>query len=142
MKRGRMAGVRVLAVACLLAGTVALVLELAGVRDWRAQAGAAVAVAVATVLGNLLQEWITGALNRQAKLDEDRTGRIFMSLARFPWAEVIEREDGFSVSIRDLRFFTADARRRSFVVDVELDKDLHVRSQSFTFSAPEGNDER
>jgi inner membrane protein len=72
---------------------------------------------------------LTAALNT-------RTARIFMDFARFPWAEVGESDDGFMVSIRDLRFFGGLTRRRSFVVDVELDKNLQVRSESFSFSAP------
>lgn len=66
-----------------------------------------------------------------------RTARIFADFARFPWSEVMEREDGYTVDILDLRFFNAYAGRRSFVVEVELDKDLRERSESFSFSAPE-----
>lgn len=66
-----------------------------------------------------------------------RTGRIFSDFARFPWTEVDEGDDGFSVSVRDLRFFGSLSRRRSFVMNVELDKNLHVRSESFSFSSPE-----
>ncbi len=65
-----------------------------------------------------------------------RTGRIFMDFARFPWGEVEASEDGFLVSLRDLRFYRGMARSRGFVVDVELDKDLRVRSESFSFNAP------
>ena len=65
-----------------------------------------------------------------------RTGRIFMDFARFPWGEVEAIEDGFLVSLRDLRFYRGMARSRGFVVDVDLDKDLRVRSESFSFNAP------
>jgi inner membrane protein len=65
-----------------------------------------------------------------------RTARIFSDFARFPWSEVMEREDGYTVNILDLRYFNAFAGRRSFVVEVELDKDLRERSESFSFSAP------
>ena len=66
-----------------------------------------------------------------------RTAHIFADFARFPWSEVLEREDGYTVNILDLRFFNAFAGRRSFVVEVELDKDLRERFESFSFSAPE-----
>jgi inner membrane protein len=65
-----------------------------------------------------------------------RTGRIFMDFARFPWAQVEETDQGFNVTIRDLRFIGSLARGRGFVVDVALDKTLRPRFESFSFSAP------
>jgi inner membrane protein len=66
-----------------------------------------------------------------------RTARIFMDFARFPWAQVEESDQGFKVGIRDLRFISGLGRGRGFVVDVELDKALRPRFESFSFSAPE-----
>jgi len=40
------------------------------------------------------------------------------------------------VTLRDLRFLSSATSRRGFVVDINLDKNLHVRSESFSFSAP------
>jgi inner membrane protein len=65
-----------------------------------------------------------------------RTGRIFLDFARFPWEQAIETENGFHVSIHDLRFFDRLDGRVGFVADVELDKNLRVLSESFSFSAP------
>ena len=65
-----------------------------------------------------------------------RTGRIFMDIARFPWGHVEESEDGFLVSLRDLRYYTGPAQSRNFVADIELDKNLRSRSESFRFTAP------
>jgi inner membrane protein len=62
------------------------------------------------------------------------TARIFMDCARFPWAEVQERDEGFVVRICDLRFFAGLARRGRFVLNVELDKNLQVHSESVNFS--------
>ena len=62
-----------------------------------------------------------------------RTAGIFMNFARFPWAQVEENDEGFSVTIRDLRFLGGFAGRRGFVVDIELDKSLHPRTESFSF---------
>jgi inner membrane protein len=62
-----------------------------------------------------------------------RTGRIFMDFARFPWAETEEDEEGFDVQIRDLRFYT-NARADGFLTEIELDKALRVRSESFSFT--------
>jgi hypothetical protein len=56
-----------------------------------------------------------------------------MDFARFPWAQVEETDQGFNVSIRDLRFLGGLGRSRGFVVDVELDKALHPRAESFHF---------
>ncbi len=63
-----------------------------------------------------------------------RTAAIFMNFARFPWPEVIPNEKGPTVLIRDLRYQRAESERGGFVVRVELDKHLHVRSQAFSFT--------
>ena len=63
---------------------------------------------------------------------ETRTGGIFMDFARFPWAQVEAIDSGFDVQIRDLRFATASAAG-GFLAQIELDKNLVVRSESFTF---------
>jgi hypothetical protein len=65
-----------------------------------------------------------------------RTGRIFMDFARFPWGHVEESEDGFFVSLRDLRYYSGPAQSRNFVADIELDKNLRSRSESFHFTTP------
>jgi inner membrane protein len=61
-----------------------------------------------------------------------RTGGIFMDFARFPWAQVEAGDSGYDVQIRDLRFATASAAG-GFLAEIELDKNLVVRSESFTF---------
>jgi inner membrane protein len=63
-----------------------------------------------------------------------RTAAIFLDFARFPWDSVAETEDGYDVTLRDLRFLSSATARRGFVVDVRLDKQLRVRSESFSFS--------
>ena len=63
-----------------------------------------------------------------------RTGRIFMDFARFPWAQTEENDEGFDLQIRDLRFYTNYGPRR-FLAEIQLDKALRVRSESFSFSA-------
>jgi len=57
-----------------------------------------------------------------------------MDFARFPWAKTEENDEGFNVEIGDLRFYTNYGDRR-FVVEIEMDKSLRVRSESFSFSA-------
>jgi inner membrane protein len=64
-----------------------------------------------------------------------RTAALFLDFARFPWARVLETEDGFKVTLQDLRYASFTPERRGFRVDIELDKNLHVRSESFRFSA-------
>jgi inner membrane protein len=66
---------------------------------------------------------------------QTRTAVIFADFARFLWTRVDEREAGFSVTLRDLRFLTPNSPRRGFVAEIDLDKDLRVRSESFSFSA-------
>lgn len=62
--------------------------------------------------------------------------RIFLDFARFPWAQVDESEDGFSVSISDLRFYSEATRSRGFTLVVVLGKNLKVRSEALHISAP------
>jgi inner membrane protein len=64
-----------------------------------------------------------------------RTGRVFMDFARFPWAETEQNEEGFDVQIRDLRYYTS-LGGGGFRAQIEMDKDLHVRSESFSFGIP------
>ncbi|MFZ0961498.1 MAG: metal-dependent hydrolase [Terriglobia bacterium] len=68
-----------------------------------------------------------------------RGGLIFLDFARFPWAQVDESEEGYKVSLRDLRFFHEPAQSRSFTLQVELDKNLQTRSETFYFAAPRGH---
>ncbi|MEJ2007227.1 MAG: metal-dependent hydrolase [Acidobacteriota bacterium] len=63
-----------------------------------------------------------------------RTARVFLDFARFPWAQVIPAEEGPTVMIRDLRFQPAGYRRGGFAIRIQLGKDLHVRSQEFSFT--------
>lgn len=63
-----------------------------------------------------------------------RTARVFMDFARFPWAEVVPGESGVTVTIRDLRFQPANTRRGGFAIRIELDQELRVQSQAFSFS--------
>ena len=65
---------------------------------------------------------------------ETRTARVFMDFARFPWSEVEPTEKGVTVTVRDLRFQPANARRGGFAIRIELDQQLHVLSQEFDFS--------
>jgi hypothetical protein len=70
-----------------------------------------------------------------------RTARVFLDFARLPWGEVQETDDGFYVSLRDLRFYGGALARRGFVVEVDLDRSLNVRSQDFYFSSPHRGDQ-
>jgi inner membrane protein len=63
-----------------------------------------------------------------------RTAAIFLDFARYPWSNVAETDEGFDVTLRDLRFISSPLSRRGFVADIQLDKQLRVRSESFSFS--------
>lgn len=62
-----------------------------------------------------------------------RTAGIFADFARYPWAHMEETEDGFRVTIQDLRFGPPRARRPPFIVKIDLDKNLRARAESFSF---------
>jgi inner membrane protein len=62
-------------------------------------------------------------------------GKVFLDFARFPWAQIDVREDGYGVRIADLRFYRESAPGRSFTLEVELDKNLETRSENFYFAA-------
>lgn len=64
------------------------------------------------------------------------SARVFLDFARFPWAQVDETGNGYRVSMEDLRFFHFSSQTRSFILEVELDKDLHTRSEAFYFATP------
>ena len=64
------------------------------------------------------------------------SGKIFLNFARFPWAQVDESEEGYQVSLSDLRFFHSAEQARGFTLEVELDKNLQTLSESFYFAAP------
>jgi inner membrane protein len=65
-----------------------------------------------------------------------RAGKVFLDFARFPWAQVDASEDGYRVSLCDLRFYHDAAQSRGFTLEVELDKNLRTRSEAFYFAAP------
>jgi inner membrane protein len=65
-----------------------------------------------------------------------RGGKIMLDFARFPWAQVNETEDGYLVSLSDLRFYNPSAPGRSFTLDVQLDKNLQTQSLTFSFAVP------
>lgn len=62
-----------------------------------------------------------------------RTTEIFLDFARFPWPNVEETDNGFHVTIQDLRFARVLGKPRPFMVEIELDKNLRVLSESFNF---------
>lgn len=71
-----------------------------------------------------------------------RTGRVFSDFARFLWAHVEENPDGFDVTLRDLRFASVRESRHAFECEIELGKDLSVRSETFGFTgAPAAHDD-
>jgi inner membrane protein len=63
-----------------------------------------------------------------------RTAARFLDFARFPWAQVLGTDDGFQVTLQDLRYASFTPGRRGFRVDIELDKNSRVRSESVRFS--------
>lgn len=68
---------------------------------------------------------------------QSHMGRVFLNFARFPWAEVDQNQDGYEVQIRDLRFHAASFG--GFEATIDLDGDLSVRAQSFSFRGEPGS---
>ncbi|MGH9356882.1 MAG: metal-dependent hydrolase [Terriglobia bacterium] len=67
-----------------------------------------------------------------------QTAKIFMNFARFPWATVDQTEEGYEVRLRDLRFASRGPAPAAFVAQIDLDRELRVRRQTFAFrAAPE-----
>jgi inner membrane protein len=62
--------------------------------------------------------------------------KVMLNFARFPWAQVEERDEGYRVSLCDLRFYDESSHARGFTLEMELDKDLKTRSESFHLAAP------
>ena len=69
-----------------------------------------------------------------AAAQKTETAKIFLNFARFPFAIVYAEEDGFRVFIRDLRFARPGSTDWDFVVEVDLDRSLRVKNQTFRFS--------
>src|ERR1019366_5254472 len=65
-----------------------------------------------------------------------RSAVIFLDFARFPMAEVNESDEGYTVSINDLRFFNPGNQSRGFTLEVALDKNLRTHSENFYFTPP------
>jgi len=71
-----------------------------------------------------------------AAATKTRGGKIFLNFARFPWAEVEGTDEGYEVSLQDLRFYQSSTQSRNFILEVELDQNLRSRSEAFYFTAP------
>ena len=63
-----------------------------------------------------------------------RTARNFDGFARFLWVRMEEDEDGYQATLRDLRYASPDVERPSFVAEIKLDRNLAVRSETFSLS--------
>ena len=48
----------------------------------------------------------------------------------------MKANEGYHVSLSDLRFYHPSAQSRGFTLEVELDKNLQTRSEIFYFAAP------
>ncbi len=61
-------------------------------------------------------------------------GKTMLGFSRFPWAQVDASDEGYQVSICDLRFYNPAARSRGFTLEMILDKNLRPLSQAFYFT--------
>jgi inner membrane protein len=75
-----------------------------------------------------------------AAAQRTRGAKIFLNFARFPWAIALKTETGFNVYLRDLRFASPNSSMWAFVLEVQLDKTLRVRHQTFSFFRPAPQD--
>lgn len=67
---------------------------------------------------------------------DTHAGKVFRDFARYPWAQVEENQEGYLVSVQDLRFFHPSAPSRGFTLEVSLDKNYKPLAETFYFSAP------
>jgi inner membrane protein len=62
--------------------------------------------------------------------------KVMLDFARYPWVQVDETEDGYQVTLSDLRFFNPSAQSPGFTLQVDLDKNSQTRSEKLYFTAP------
>jgi inner membrane protein len=60
--------------------------------------------------------------------------KTFVSYARFPLASLEREDEGYQVTLRDMRFADDDRSADNVVVRVELDADLRVKSEEFRYA--------
>jgi inner membrane protein len=65
--------------------------------------------------------------------EHTKTARSFLTFSRFPWAVVLGTENRFNVYVRDLRFASLNSSEWGFVLEVQLNRCLQVRRESFSF---------
>ncbi len=59
--------------------------------------------------------------------------QIFLDFARYPLFQITPSAQGYTITVRDLRFEYATRRRKGFVCTIEMDRDLKVLSENFRF---------
>jgi len=131
MNRRRFPAAPVLILAVAFSIAVAVFLDEAGVKNWRAQAGAAVAAAAVALLGNSIKEWLTATFNTRAKLDEERVKYLVMRDEKLPLVRDIT--DPISVGVHSARSrpsadHPADGRGDRVPVYVQRDIDTEFRA--------------
>ena len=82
----------------MLAIAVVVILDTAGVKNWPAKAGAAIAAAAATVLVNVTKEWLTDTMKQRTESAAERVRHIFMPGGKLP--RVREVADPISIGVR------------------------------------------
>ncbi len=65
-----------------------------------------------------------------------RGGKIFLDFARFPWAQVEQNDEDYTVNLTDLRFNRGSTQTLGFTLEVVLDKNLLSLSEAFSFTPP------
>ena len=60
--------------------------------------------------------------------------KTFLSYARFPLASLEREDEGYQVTLRDMRFKDDDRSADNIYVRVELDADLRVKSEEFRYA--------
>ena len=70
-----------------------------------------------------------------ATAEKTRTFQIFSDFARYPWSVGFNDREGFKVEVRDLRFLPAMRDRQGFIITIELDRNLAVVREEFTFQS-------
>lgn len=68
--------------------------------------------------------------------ESSSAAKIFLNFARFPYATVFTEDTGEQVIIRDLRFASTGSQSWNFVLQISLNRSMHITQQTFSFSIP------
>ncbi|MGB8675137.1 MAG: metal-dependent hydrolase [Candidatus Acidiferrales bacterium] len=70
--------------------------------------------------------------------EQTEAAKIFLAYAQFPLASVVQSDDGYRLTLRDLRFAKDDASPDNIIVKAEFDPALRLQAEALAFPSPHG----